>query len=389
MGIVTFALKIVFFPLILIGTIFAYPVSLLLRMWHWFFSDIAHLDASTAWILSILCLVAMVRIALLPLAYRAYSSGRKMVLLRPKVRALLRRYQYYGDPDAPKYLKWAREDLQRESGVNARMGCLMPLIQLPILLGLYRLIRMMSRAPANGEAPHSVAFLPADQVAEFIYSDLWGVPLSTYISMPTEVLARFDISRDEVKALAVPMILIATVLTTSNLIYSQIRSRQTLDRESAFSRRLFASVTGLAVVGALFPLIFGFFGPASIAVTMYWVTNNMWTTIQAILLTILVDRRMPLTDEFRDYSRKVRAERKALRRARRDVRAAARANELVRLRKVARMRATVVRMRPSEQGELPTHEPTGVLLTVQWPPQVPSGRSTASPGQGPGRSARR
>lgn len=399
-------LRLLFYPPYAVGQLFAYPVSLVLRFWHWLLADVIHLAGSATWVASILLLVATVRGALAPLAYRSQRSGRILVLLRPRMRAMSRRYRYYGDPDAAKYLRWGREELKRANGVAPRAGCVMPLVQVPVILGLYRLVREMAFGVGGDRRPHPVKFIPAEDVAGFAASSFRGVPLPAYPAMPEPGLVQLGVTRTAVLELALPLILLATVLTTANMSWSVHRMRRTMDRESRFARTMLPTMVVLACLGATFPLLFGLFGPAPVAVMLYWVANNLWTSTQSAVLVLAVDRRLPLTGEFRDYAAKVRAERKAVRRAGPEIAAAAARAEQQRRLKVARMRAMVVWLRPAEQHRIPGPGPAEgtwpLVLELPRPPGEPvrrvaanaapprwplSGPNTPNPGPDPGRSA--
>ncbi|MCC7050725.1 MAG: membrane protein insertase YidC [Bacteroidia bacterium] len=82
----------------------------------------------------ILCLTLVFKTLLFPLTYKAYLSAAKMRVLKPEMDEINKKYEG-GDP-----LKKQQETmaLYRSAGVNPMGGCLPMLLQLPILIALFR-----------------------------------------------------------------------------------------------------------------------------------------------------------------------------------------------------------------------------------------------------------
>ena len=90
-------------------------------------------------------------------------------------------------------------------------------------------------------------------------------------------------------------------------------------------RGTYKYLVGATFFAVAFPLFFGFLGPAPLAIIVYWVCNNLWTMSQNAIITIILERRHPLTPEFRalrDRTRDARRDDRAKRaRDRREARA--------------------------------------------------------------------
>lgn len=105
----------------------------------------------------ILILTLIVKIVLLPIAYKTYMSGARMRVLKPETDALTAKFEKNPDPMKKQQEQMA---LYRKAGVNPLSGCFPLLLQFPILIALF-------------------AFLPAAielRQANF----LWAEDLSTY-----------------------------------------------------------------------------------------------------------------------------------------------------------------------------------------------------------------
>ncbi len=105
----------------------------------------------------ILILTLIVKILLLPIAYKTYMSGARMRVLKPETDALNAKYEKNADPMKKQQEQMA---LYRKAGVNPLSGCFPLLLQFPILIALF-------------------AFLPA-AVELRQQNFLWATDLSTY-----------------------------------------------------------------------------------------------------------------------------------------------------------------------------------------------------------------
>ncbi len=110
----------------------------------------------------ILILTIIVKIILLPIAYKTYMSGARMRVLKPETDALAAKLGANADPMKKQQDQMA---LYRKAGVNPLSGCIPLLLQFPILIALF-------------------AFIPA-AIELRQHSFLWCDDLSTYDSVVT------------------------------------------------------------------------------------------------------------------------------------------------------------------------------------------------------------
>ncbi|WP_448852576.1 membrane protein insertase YidC [Corynebacterium sp. 335C] len=375
-------------------TVLVYAVSAIMLFWHWLLAGAFGVPRDIAWVASVFLLVVTVRSAVAPLTWIQLRNGRAMANLRPELHRLKEKWSLSPDPDAGNYLKWAQQKVRQDNDVSLRAGCIAPLVQIPVILGLYQMIARMSRAKDHSGV--TVGFLDNAHVEDFLGSRFLDVPLPVYYSMPEFDLERYGTTFGEAAAVLVPLILAATILTTSNLAYSLLRMRRTLDWSSAMSLCIARLTIILAMIGGAFPLLMGFFGPAPLALAIYWVFNNLWTVAQSVIMMAVINRRWPLTEEFLELNdelhgrygpsaAKRRRHRQAKRRHRAAEKEAARQGKKLRPRppsekqrlmaEAARKRAIVRLMRPSGQSglELPAAGAVPVTGGATWiePPAVP------------------
>jgi YidC/Oxa1 family membrane protein insertase len=86
--------------------------------------------------LSIIVLTILVRVVLLPLGIKQIQSMHNMQSLQPKIKALQTKYKGNKQKQQEEIMK-----LYRESGVNPLSGCWPVLLQFPILIAMYAVLR--------------------------------------------------------------------------------------------------------------------------------------------------------------------------------------------------------------------------------------------------------
>lgn len=99
---------------------------------------------------AIIVLTLLIRFVLLPLGIKQIKSMQAMQAIQPRVKEIQKKYK--GDKQK------AQEEtmkLYREAGVNPLGGCLPLLLQFPILIAMYAVIRAPLLQPTDGQSPPS------------------------------------------------------------------------------------------------------------------------------------------------------------------------------------------------------------------------------------------
>ncbi|GAC84005.1 membrane protein insertase YidC [Gordonia paraffinivorans] len=262
-----------------------YPVSGIMWVWHWLFS---HVTPDTpggngiAWALSVVFLVFTLRAILYKPFVKQIRTTKKMQEINPQLQAIRKKY-------AKDRVKMTEEmqKLQREHGFNPLLGCLPMLLQIPVFIGLFHVLRSFNRMGTGmGQLGMSAAetrstgnyVFSADQVQNFLDARLFGVPLSAYLTEPVTEFQAFvtpgaevDFTRMNIAYVVVPMMIIASIATHMN-------SRASVSRqpEAALENPQTRMMNNLALY--IFPigiLVTGPFFP--VAILLYWMSNNIWT----------------------------------------------------------------------------------------------------------------
>jgi YidC/Oxa1 family membrane protein insertase len=252
--------------------IFLYPVSAVLWFWHALFGALLSPDSGLAWVLAIFFLVFTIRLLLVRPALSQLRASREMRRLAPQTQKIRERYR--GDRQR---MTQEIQKLHTAAGTSPLAGCLPALLQIPVFLSLYWVLRDFAPGARSNHA------FDRDGVVSFLNADLFGAKLGNWIHQPAAQLAAFGTDRVHMIAVGVPLMLVAGLATFLSMRMGMRRQHNPNSQLAAVSK-LFMY---LAPVGML---VSGFFFPVPIGVQLYFLANNVWTFGQQHFLTGRVDR---------------------------------------------------------------------------------------------------
>lgn len=266
-----------------------YVVSAVLWFWHKVFGTVLGPNNGFAWALAVFFLVFTIRALLLKPALSQIRSARKMQKFAPQIQKL--REKYKGDRQR---MTQEMQKLQSEQGVNPLGGCAPMLVQIPMFLSLYYVLRGF-----HPDSPSNYIF-DRQGVVSFTDASIFGAKLSNWIIQPADQLAAFGTTRAEMIVVGVPLMVIASVATFFTMRVSQRRQTE-VSMTNPQSAMVGKAMMYIAPVGAL---VSGWFLP--LAVLLYWLANNTWTLGQAHFLSNKVDR-----EQEREKQREIAAKKAA------------------------------------------------------------------------------
>ena len=256
-------------------------ISWVLLRWHDLFSSFLDPGGGITWALSIFMLVVTIRILLFRFFIKQVHSQRKMQEVQPKIAAL--REKYKNDRQA---LSQEMMKLQKEEGFNPLSGCLPILLQAPVFLALFHVLRVA--ADTNGGGALIGYGWNWDQVGYALEAKLFGAPIAAAFGTSAERIAELGGTTTATRVVAFTLIVLmvaATYITQRQII---ARNTQVLDSQQAMIQKLllYGMPASLFVSGFLFP----------IGVLLYWFTNNLWTMGQQFYIL----KRMPHPNAAKD-----------------------------------------------------------------------------------------
>jgi YidC/Oxa1 family membrane protein insertase len=239
-----------------------FPVSWILWFWHKVFGFVFGESSGISWVLGIIFLVWSLRAILFKPFVNQVRSMRKMQMVAPEMKKIQKKYASDRQRQAQEMQK-----LQREHGFNPIGGCLPMLLQIPVFIGLFHVLR--SFVPGHTE---NYGF---DQqgVNSYLDANLFGARLSNFITQPQALLDSMHADRTSVILVSIPLMILASALTHLTARHSvQRQNPESATSQTAIMNKLTMYIFPLGV------LLFGFFFP--IGLLFYWLANNFWTLMQ-------------------------------------------------------------------------------------------------------------
>ena len=244
-------------------------------LWVWIHDFLVLLGMSSgsgmAWVLSIVLLTILVRIAIIPLFLKQIRSSRAMQAIQPEMRKIQEKYKGKKDQVSRQKMMEETQALQRKHKVSPFASCLPMLVQMPVLFGMYRAIIAVSSISNGtytyrGEATDHLGPLTESVSTEIVNSTVFGVPLSHTL--------RESWDQPAAVAVFIAAIVLMVVLQFASMRLSFSRNMPDMgDNPMAQSQRSMMYVM---------PLMFIFSGAFfQMGVVIYTVTASFWALGQS------------------------------------------------------------------------------------------------------------
>jgi YidC/Oxa1 family membrane protein insertase len=249
-----------------------YPVSAIMWFWHKAFGYVFGEASGIAWALSVVFLVFTLRAILYKPFVHQVRSMRKMQEFAPEMQKLKAKY----GNDKQK-LAAEMQKLQSQQGVNPLGGCLPVLVQVPVFIGLFHVLREFE----PGKTENYI--FDASEVESFNAASLFGAKLGAWVTMGADELAALGTSITSMLIVMIPLMIAAGVFTHITARHSVARQTeaQVANPQTEIMNKLMLYVFPIGVVvGAPF---------LPLAVLIYWVANNLWTLGQQYVVYKKID----------------------------------------------------------------------------------------------------
>lgn len=213
--------------------------------------------------IAIILLTLIVKLVLFWPSLKTIRSQKALQTVQPKIEEIREKYKDDKEELGRQIMK-----VYKDNKVNPLSSCLPLLIQLPIILALFRVFQSgLTTDPETG-------FLMADQL-EHLYTGL----RETYSTMAIDetFLGRIDLSANKNIGLAlgaaILQFLSARMLSSKK---AEVRSKGAQDENMAAAMN-----KQLLYIGPIITLVFGYQFPAGL--TLYWLTSTAFTWVQQLI----------------------------------------------------------------------------------------------------------
>lgn len=192
--------------------------------------------------LAILLLTLVLKLVLMPIQWKMFVSSAKMRILKPEIDAINAKYPNKEDAMKKQMDMMA---LYRESGASPLAGCLPMLIQMPILLAVFRFF------PAAFELRQE-GFLWAEDMSS--YDSIWD--FGTYIPMYGDHMSLFTL-----------------LMSITTLVYTYLNSQNVTQQQQP-------GMPNMKVIMYIFPvLMIFFFNNFASGLSYYYFISTLMTII--------------------------------------------------------------------------------------------------------------
>jgi YidC/Oxa1 family membrane protein insertase len=244
-----------------------------LLQWHHLFNAIG-LDKNSGlnWALSIVFLVVTARLLLFRLFIKQVKYQRHMQQMQPEIQKIRKKYK-----DDRAEMQRQMMALQQEQGFNPLSGCLPMLLQFPIFIALFHVLRHLSNSVNRSAGdPHLrlYSFTESETLSAAKARLFGGAPLAGRL---TDTSVQLKALLGE-RGVTVTVILILVLISAGATFMTQVLVRQgnpiPPEGTAATVQRLMLYLIPLGTLGS------GLFFP--LGVLLYWFTSNTWTMGQQL-----------------------------------------------------------------------------------------------------------
>jgi YidC/Oxa1 family membrane protein insertase len=208
-----------------------------------------HGNLGVSWAWAIVLLTIIIRVVLIPLTWRQIKSMRAMQALQPQLKGLQEKYR-----TDKQLLNQKTMEFYRENKVSPFGSCLPLLLQMPVFIGLFYMLRHQGQV--NG------------YVDAGAFSSVWH-------SHPVSWLWVHDITTFDITLMFL-------------YIASQFASSWQMSRKGAGQQKVIAYI--MPVVIGIFMFMYKW--PAGLFI--YWVTSNLWTVAQQFAAEKIMPVHVPV-----------------------------------------------------------------------------------------------
>ena len=240
-------------------------VSWIIVQFHSLYSHVFAANSGWAWGLSIVSLVVLIRICLIPLFVKQIKATRNMQVLQPKMKAIQERYKNDRQRQSEEMMK-----LYKETGTNPLSSCLPILVQSPFFIALYGVLHNVASGKTVGVIHENLVHSAQD-------ARIFGAPLAARFLDHEAKVNALSSTLTDVRVVSAIMI----VLMSLSQFYTQ---RQLMTKNVDMTVKT-PFMQQQKMIMYVYPIIFAGIGiNAPIGVCLYWLTTNVWTMGQQLVV---------------------------------------------------------------------------------------------------------
>jgi YidC/Oxa1 family membrane protein insertase len=211
-----------------------------------------HGHGVASWGLAIVLLTVLVRAVMVPLTFSQFRSMRKMQLVAPELKALKEKYKDDKQRQNEEMMK-----LYREKGINPFASCLPLVLQLPVFISLFYMLRTDLKKHICGPALKAHGIVTTKAIEKATCGEFFPHHSAKFLFIP------------DITAKATGVVLVVLIVL---YVASQLGSTLLMSASAEPSQRW------MMIALPLFFVVILFRYPAGLL--LYWIVTNLWTVAQ-------------------------------------------------------------------------------------------------------------
>ncbi len=303
-----------------IASIFKYPMQL---FYNW----------TGSYLVALILFALLVRIVFIPMAISQQKTQIKGAKLRPKIALIEKKYAGRKDRESMAAKQNEILDLQQKEGYSPFSGCLPLLLQLPIIMGLYQVIRkpltymlnvsddllakIVEKVNAFGgltgkefqvDAAEQLSLINAIKTHNIDISGVMTESGETLTELPNMTIFGGAIDLSSTPSLTSFNWLLLIPLLTFAFSYLSMKVSQWMNpnlRNNAATPETQASSRIMEWTMPLMGVWISFMTPAAVGV--YWLMGYVFTMLQTVILAKLMPLPVFTEEDLRRYEKEAKA----------------------------------------------------------------------------------
>ena len=273
------------------------------------------------YVLTLLAFAIIVKLILLPLSIKQHTNSLKQARLRPKEAAIMKKYKGRNDRASQQKRQMEIQELHQSGGYSQFAGCLPMLIQLPLIICIYNVVRSplthLCRLGKNTVAAIKEMAGVSDEImalsalrADFNkFSGIEGITPEVYERLPNFTLFGVDLA--STPQFGIDWLMIIPVLT---FVFTFISSKLTrkLSYQSPQMQQGGDDVrVSMNIMDFALPLLSTFITfsvPAVIGI--YWIYQNLLGVLQQFIVVKIKPFPVFTEEDYKEAEREVLGKKK-------------------------------------------------------------------------------
>ncbi len=247
-------------------------VSWVLLLWHDLFTSLGFSETSgVGWALSIVFLVITARVLMFRLFVKQVHYTRNMQRIQPKIQKIREKYK-----DDRAEMNRQMMALQQAEGFNPLSGCLPMLLQIPVFLGLYHVLRHVANSAGlcrlgSDSSLLSLYTFTRQETCDAAQAKIFGAPLAASFHDSNKDILLLGGDPSSTRIVLVVLLVISAAATFCTQLLARANAVTPPEGTAATVQKLMLYVIPIGVLAS--GLLFNF----PLGVLLYWFTNNLWT----------------------------------------------------------------------------------------------------------------